>query len=74
MRVLRYLHAMRLFACVYLFGLLVSASGCGEQNPVASIDPETSKAKGDAQRQAREAAYGKGGMPPPSTKASAKKH
>jgi hypothetical protein len=39
-------------------------SGCGDSNPVASVSPEDGKAKGEAQRQAREAAYGKGGIPP----------
>jgi len=46
-----------------LLGLLVLASGCGDQNP-ANVEPEVGKAKGEALKNAREQAYGKGGIPP----------
>jgi len=49
--------------CLGLLGLLVLASGCGDQNP-ANVEPEVGKAKGEALKNAREQAYGKGGIPP----------
>jgi len=64
MRMLRFLHARRVAVCLGLLGLLVLASGCGDQNNPATIDPEVGKAKGEALQKAREAAYGKGGIPP----------
>jgi hypothetical protein len=64
MRILRFLHPRRLVVFLALLGLLVLASGCGDQNPATSIGPEEGKAKGEAQQKAREAAYGKGGVPP----------
>jgi hypothetical protein len=48
--------------CLSLLGLLVLASGCGDQDPVAAIGTEAAKEKGEAQRKAREAAYGPGGV------------
>jgi hypothetical protein len=48
---------------VSLLGFLGLMSGCGETNPVDSVSPEVGKEKGLAQQKAREAAYGKGGVP-----------
>jgi hypothetical protein len=62
MRVLRFLHARRMAFCLSLLGLLGLASGCGEETP-ANINPEVGQAKGNALKNAREQAYGKGGMP-----------
>jgi hypothetical protein len=64
MRMLRFLQARRLVFGLGLLGMLFLASGCGDSNPVTSIDPSEGKAKGEAQQKAREAAYGKGGIPP----------
>jgi hypothetical protein len=63
MRMSRFFQARRLVIFPALLGLLFLAGGCGDSNPVTSIDPDAGKAKGDALRQAREAAYGKGGIP-----------
>lgn len=63
MHILRFVRAKRLIVCPGLLGLLLLASGCSDPNPVTSVDPEVGKAKGEALRQAREKAYGQGGIP-----------
>jgi len=62
MRALRFLHARRMAFSLSLLGLLALVSGCGDPNPVASVDPAEAQAKGELQRKAREAAYGAGGV------------
>jgi hypothetical protein len=62
MRVLRFLHARRVAFSLSLLGLLALASGCGDSNPVASLDSGEAKAKGEAQQKLREAQYGRGGV------------
>ena len=60
-----------------LAGLLAMASGCEEPNPATSVAPEEAKAQGEAQRAAREKAFGPGGantgQKPKSSPAPAKK-
>jgi hypothetical protein len=63
MRVLQFLHGRRMVLCLSLLGLLALAGGCGDQNPVTAVSPEAGKEHGEAQRKAREAAYGKAGVP-----------
>lgn len=63
MRMLRFLHAMRVVVCLGVLALMGLASGCSDENPVTSISPEEGKKKGEAGQKAREDAYGKGGAP-----------
>ncbi len=63
MHLLRILHATRLFLCLALLALAALASGCSESNPVESMGTEAAQAKGKAQQEAREKAFGKGGTP-----------
>lgn len=62
MRVLRFLHAMRMVLCLGLLALMALASGCSDSNPVAAVGDEAAKEKGEAQQKARQAAYGKAGV------------
>ena len=64
MQVLRILHATRLGLSLGLVSLLASASGCSDPDPVAAMGPEAAAAKGKAQQEAREKAFGKGGARP----------
>ncbi len=72
MRMLRFLHARRLALCLGMLGSLAFASGCGDQNPVTAVGTVEAKARGEAQQKAREAAYGKGGVPIGKPKPAAK--
>ena len=49
--------------CLGLLGILGAISGCGDTNPVDAVGPEEGKKKGEALQNAREQAYGKGGIP-----------
>jgi hypothetical protein len=63
MQVLRILHARGLALSLGLVALLASANGCSDPNPVTAMGPEAAAAKGKAQQEARENAFGKGGAP-----------
>jgi hypothetical protein len=60
---LQFLRAKRVVVCVCLLGSLGLVSGCGDSDPVAAVGTEGAMEKGKAQQAAREAAYGKGGVP-----------
>ena len=63
MQVLRILQARRLVLSLGLVTLLASANGCSDPDPVTAMGPEAAQAKGKAQQEAREKAFGKGGAP-----------
>jgi hypothetical protein len=69
MRILGVFHRNRLAPVLFMLGLLGFASGCGDTGPAggAGPTPET-KAKDDAEREARQKAYGDKGIPPTTKK------
>jgi hypothetical protein len=71
MRVLRFFDARRVIPCLGLLASMAMESGCGDQNPVAAVGAETAKQKGESLQKAREAAYGRGGLPVGRPKATA---
>jgi hypothetical protein len=56
-------HGRRSVLCLGVMGFLGLVSGCSDSNPVDAVSPEEGKKKGQAQQEAREKQYGKGGIP-----------
>jgi hypothetical protein len=63
MRLLQFLRARRMVFSLGLLGFLGLTSGCSDSDPVASMGTEEAAAKGKLQAEAREKAFGKGGVP-----------
>ncbi len=63
MRVLRILHSRRTVLSVGMISLLALASGCSDDNPVATVGETKGKEIGESRRTAREKAFGPGGVP-----------
>lgn len=75
MRTLQVLHANRLAVLLGsgLLCLLGILAGCDSGSGTAMLDPEANKAREEAEAKARQAAFGKAGIPAKTAKGTPKK-
>jgi hypothetical protein len=64
MRIVKVLHRSRVFVAPGMLGLLSLAGGCGSDPNTQPPAPPTTQAQQDAEREARQKAYGKAAIPP----------
>jgi len=68
---LGFFHRNRVAPILFLLGSLGIAAGCGDAPPAGPGGPTpASQAKEDSEREARQKAYGKTGIPPGTKKAA----
>jgi hypothetical protein len=70
MRILRLLHGSRAARVLFLVGTLGLSAGCGGEAPAHQGVPADAQEAQAAEREARQKAFGKTGMPPDTKRAA----